>query len=122
MFTRRFLPVQFASLIFTALTSHAGAQPSFDCSRASSADQQAICSSSQLSRVDLIANAGYVYLLRSLGPAQANSINIRFIRMRQACGYDRDCILRSQLLAIKEFQDYGAPIESPNEMVESGQR
>jgi uncharacterized protein len=119
MFTRRLLPVQFSALVLIAFVSGAVAQPSFDCSRAMSADQQAICSSSQLSRVDLIANAGYTYLLRSLGPAQANSINIRFIRMRQACGYDRACILRSQLMAIKEFQDYGAPIESPNEMVES---
>lgn len=107
-----------AFLFALAVPLNVLAQPSFDCSRARTPDQQTICSNNQLSRVDLIANSGYMYLLRSLGEVQANTINLRFIRMRQACGYDRECILRSQLAAIREFKMYGAPIEIPFELSE----
>ena len=88
------------------------AQPSFDCSRASTPDLVAICQSPALSALDRVANQGYMYLRSSLGPSTANSINRPLIAARQRCGLDQTCIEAQQIDAIKTFRAYGAPINA----------
>ena len=95
------------------------AQPSFDCSKASRPDEYAICSNETLAKIDIIANEGYRYLISSLGARTANTIDMRFIKMRQACGGNYACILESQIEAIEYFRRHGAPVSVPVNLVQS---
>ena len=89
------------------------AQPSFNCANASLPDEDAICSDDLLAKLDSIANNGYMYLRDSLGPDQANSLDLPIIKKRQACQTDKNCILAVQVESINLFKSYGAPISAP---------
>ena len=90
-------------------------QPSFDCSKASSPDQYAICSNETLATMDIVANNGYLYLRSTLGAKEANRINRPIIQRRQACRGNDNCILRIQTESIQIFKRFGAPISLPND-------
>jgi TPR repeat protein len=94
-------------------TSVALTNPSFDCARAARPDEQAICASAELSRLDQIANSGYEFLRRIYGPQRANSLALPLLRARQACASDIVCIKSKQLAAIRYFQSLGAPLVVP---------
>ncbi len=92
------------------------AQPSFDCSKASTLDENAICSNETLAAIDRIADGGYVFLKSMVGARDANEIDRPIIRKRQACGSNYSCILISQIEAIRIFMDHGAPLTAPKNL------
>lgn len=62
-----------------------GRGPSFDCHKATFADEKAICASPQLSEIDLLVNEAY----RGFKPAYGGdkrTIAHEFARDRRACG------------------------------------
>ena len=86
------------------------AAPSFDCAKATYADEYAICSNPELSQLDNVANAGYEYVRGVLGHQYANSITLPLLRARHACAANLVCIKERQLATIEVFQALGAPI------------
>jgi uncharacterized protein len=86
-----------------------GATPSFNCAKATYADEYAICSNAELSQLDNIANAGYEYVRDARGAQYANSITLSLLRDRHACAANLACIKERQLAAIEVFQSLGAP-------------
>jgi tetratricopeptide (TPR) repeat protein len=57
--------------------------------------------------------AAYASLKSIRGRPYADQIGILFWRLRQACGYDPDCIRQIQIQAINAYQAAGAPISAP---------
>jgi uncharacterized protein len=89
------------------------ATPSFDCSRATAADERLICGNSRLAQLDNVVAAGYEYVVTHYGNAEASRLGRPLLQSRQACGAAAECIEQKQLAAIKEYQDLGAPIVEP---------
>ncbi len=87
-------------------------RPSFNCASAGYLDEQAICSNDELSRLDNIANTGYLYVRRTYGRAYASAIDLPLLKARHSCGNRLTCIRAQQLAAIRKFQSLGAPIDS----------
>jgi hypothetical protein len=88
-------------------------KPSFDCAKATYADEYAICSNAELSQLDNVANAGYEYVRRVYGTQYSKSATLPLLHARQACGSNIVCIKQQQLAAIQIFQSLGAPISGP---------
>ncbi|WP_158238520.1 peptidoglycan-binding protein [Pollutimonas subterranea] len=73
----------------------ATAQPSFDCARASTSTELAICNNAALSGLDSLLSTLYNGLLAGAKPALAQQINADqkgWIRQRNQCAGDSDCI------------------------------
>jgi hypothetical protein len=87
--------------------------PSFDCSKATYADERAICSSTELSKLDNAVVAGYEYVRQKHGNQYAKSINAPLFQARRACASDVACIKERQNAALKTFEGLGAPIYVP---------
>jgi len=85
-------------------------KPSFDCAKAIYPDERAICSNTELSQLDNLANAGYEYVRRVNGNQLARSFTLPLLQARRACGSDVACIKTQQLAAIQKFQSLGAPV------------
>ena len=106
-------------LILTALSSFVSSpvvadSPSFDCRLAKLPDETAICSSAELSEMDNLHAAGFIYLRAQLGLAKARAVARPMLSKRRACLSDINCILQSQIEAIKTYQNLGAPITLPS--------
>jgi uncharacterized protein len=86
------------------------AMPSFDCSKATYADEYAICSNPELSQLDNISKAGYEYIRGALGHQYANSTTLPLLRAWRACADNLACIKERQLATIQVFRALGAPI------------
>jgi uncharacterized protein len=94
--------------------------PSFNCAKATYADERTICSSAVLSQLDNVADDGYEYVRRVYGNQYANSITLPFLHARRACAADVACIKESQLAAITKFQSLGARTNAPQTAQPSG--
>jgi uncharacterized protein YecT (DUF1311 family) len=84
--------------------------PSFDCRRARSADEIAVCGDPELARLDRLIGQGYQELLAQIGEGPARSAAASSLAARRACGADVGCIKNVQLSAIRELQQRGATI------------
>ncbi|WP_128934826.1 lysozyme inhibitor LprI family protein [Bradyrhizobium zhanjiangense] len=85
------------------------AGPSFDCTKASYADEFAICSNPELSQLDGHVVAAYGYVRDHGGEQAARATRDRSLRARRSCGPDIACIKRVQIEVIKDYQRLGAP-------------
>lgn len=91
----------FAAIAILAAPDHARADPSFDCARATQADEFAICADPTLARVDsMVAEAyrGFVPDFQSRG-----TVARALLRQRQSCGGDAHCILAAQYQTLQNF-------------------
>jgi uncharacterized protein len=91
------------------LNSPLAVAPSFDCGKAIYADERAICSSTELSKLDNAVVAGYEFVRHKYGDQYAKSINAPLFQARRACASDIVCIKERQIAAIKTFGGLGAP-------------
>jgi clan AA aspartic protease (TIGR02281 family) len=86
--------------------------PSFDCSKAATADEHAVCGNARLSELDRLVAAGYQYVRQQYGDAEAKRIGRPLLQLRRSCLADEACIEEKQLFAIKQFQSLGAALIS----------
>ena len=94
-------------------SQHGTEQPSFDCGKATYPDEWAICSSPELSQLDVALVAAYQYVRVKYGDDYAKTINAPLFQARRACGSDLACIKERQTAAIKTFEALGAPPAAP---------
>lgn len=89
---------------------------SFDCAKARSADQVAICSDQTASILDEIANRGYQFLKTRYSKRDVNRLNKQILAYRQKCGSNTSCIIATQVKTIQFFKKLGAPVEVPSDL------
>lgn len=87
--------------------------PSFDCNKARSRSEIAICRSPRLSELDNILAAGYAFIKMTKGRPAADGIGIPYWRLVAECEGDEACIARRQSQEIAAFAQAGAPISLP---------
>jgi uncharacterized protein len=97
----------------------ASAGPSFDCAKATLADERTICSSAELSQLDNDVVAAYQFVRSRYGNQRAKEINAPLFLARRACGADAACIKEKQVTAIKTFQALGAPTGNQNKNLQA---
>lgn len=76
---------------------------SFDCKKASSADERAICSNDELSSLDDAVDAGYREARRS-SPAAAGPLSRALLAERRSCGSDTACLNVAMTKAIGAYK------------------
>lgn len=86
--------------------------PSFDCRRARSVDEIAVCGDPELAHLDRLIGQGYQELVVQMGEGPARSMAAPLLASRRACGPDVGCIKNAQLSAIRELQRRGATIQN----------
>jgi S1-C subfamily serine protease len=110
----RLLPLIVVGLIGVAVPKSAHAtSPSFDCNKASTPDEFAICSTSKLAELDNIGAAGFNFVRRRYGTTRARKVGRPLLKHRQACGSNQNCIIQRQIEAVQAYQRLGAPIRFP---------
>ena len=104
-----------ALLLFATATSTAwAAPPSFDCGKAQSADEIAICADPDLSHLDRLAALAFDQARRVSGRAAARDTARAGISARGECGSDKPCILAAQVELIRRLQGLGASVSLPD--------
>lgn len=88
-------------------------KPSFDCAKASQPDERAICGDQQLAELDNLSAAGFNFVKLKYGKSKALNVARPLLKLRRACGGNRDCIRQRQIDAIRTYQKLGAPITLP---------
>ncbi|MBY3328775.1 hypothetical protein HFO02_35435 [Rhizobium laguerreae] len=103
----------FVSLIMGAAFAASPAfAASFDCRKASTADERTICSSDELSGLDDAMAAGYREA-RKQAPAIAKPLSRSLLLERRACGADINCLKATMTKAVGAYKSIilGEPIE-----------
>ncbi len=91
--------------IFLGLGAFGATAQSFDCSKARLAAEIAVCDSPQLSRLDEEMSAlyfGLPYIVRE----EIKGSQRRWLRRRNACGYDALCIEDAYLRRIEVLSQF----------------
>src|SRR5262245_14582191 len=84
------------------------AAASFDCNKAATPDEFAICGDPQLSNLDSKIAAAFAQARDAAGKATALSIARAFMAQRKACGGDKACIMASQEAVLERYRAVGA--------------
>jgi len=87
--------------------------PSFDCAKASAADERAICAEPQLADLDRLIADGYAQLVKRFGSTVANRLHLPLLRARHACGGNSFCIFQIQSEEMPLFTTLGISVEPP---------
>ncbi|MEQ9691193.1 MAG: hypothetical protein RLO48_15800 [Bauldia litoralis] len=93
------IAIAFATtLAAAALTTGAGHAASFDCAKATTPTEHAICDNPQLSSLDDQTSGKYYTMISngSLTPAQISQVKTaqaQFLKKRDACGANYDCLI-----------------------------
>ncbi|NLU15211.1 lysozyme inhibitor LprI family protein [Serratia liquefaciens] len=105
------------ALLFTALLSVPAVQAaSFDCAKAVSADEKAICASRTLSDKDVEMATKYQFLqgLFAMGVrGEMQDQQQRWLEQRKLCGSDANCLVASYQTRIAELDDIYQHINKP---------
>ena len=101
------------SLEGIAPASSATVSPSFDCNKARTPTEIAICRSPRLSELDNILAAGYAFIKSTRGRPTADAIGIPYWKLRAQCEGDEACIARRDTEEISVLALAGAPVSLP---------
>jgi len=91
--------------VFLGIGMPAVSAQSFDCDKARLDTEYAICDSPRLSRLDEEMSSLYYDLPRYVRNEIKRS-QLRWLRRRNACGYNRRCIARAYRRRIEFLLDY----------------
>lgn len=101
----------FAALASAVLTGAAAASPSFDCAKAGTATEHAICASARLSALDRALAEAYRAARSGVGAAERDRIRseqIDWLGARDACAADPDCLAERMEARIAALRDGAA--------------
>lgn len=90
------MPIRILLFLFALLVALPGHAASFDCAKAQSEDEVAICSTPELSHRDTIADEMYRKAVELAGAKAAKSLARGALEERAACGGDAACIAKAQ--------------------------
>jgi uncharacterized protein len=93
--------------------AHAQApKPSFNCTKARTADEQTICHDARLAELDRTVALAYARVPANLREGAKGDAK-ELVAARAKCADDRLCILEQQVGAIELFSGLGAPVRVP---------
>ena len=98
-------------LILLGLVAGHAHAASFDCTKAATPDERAVCSDPQLSQLDeLVARAFGQAKLASPGDQEGSAVAFAhaFLKNRRACATDRSCLFGSYVAVLTTYHDLGA--------------
>ncbi len=90
-----------------------GVSPSFDCNKARTPSEIAICRSPRLAELDNILAAGYAFIKTNQGRAAADAIGIPYWNAIAQCEGVEECIAKRQSEEIVALARAGAPVSLP---------
>jgi uncharacterized protein len=90
-----------------------GVSPSFDCNKARTPSEIAICRVPKLAELDNILAAGYAFIKTNQGRAEADAIGIPYWRAIAHCEGVEECIAKQQSEEIVALARAGAPVSLP---------
>jgi S1-C subfamily serine protease len=90
-----------------------GVSPSFDCNKARSPSEIAICRSPRLAELDNILAAGYAFIKTNQGRPAADAIGVPYWKAVAQCEGDEACIAGRQSEEIIALARAGAPVSLP---------
>jgi uncharacterized protein len=99
--------------IMLAGAAASSAQPSFDCRKAATPDELAICANPELGDLDRLIAGAYSQMRTQLGKDYANRIHLPYLHARQACGGNAFCIMQRQASEIPAFEALGIATNPP---------
>jgi uncharacterized protein len=101
---KNFAALRFVFLLFIMTTLKVSFAASFDCSKASTAVEGSICANAALSDLDSQLGAAYKKArLLSLDPAALQKEQLSWIKKRNTCGANVNCLTQSYTLRISEL-------------------
>lgn len=83
---------------------------SFDCRRAATADERAVCADPRLSELDDLLQTAFEQAKRRSGPVDPTKLARGFLADRRACGGDGSCIQARYLDVLAGMRDLGATV------------
>ena len=86
--------------------------PSFNCAKASTPDERAICAHTRLAELDQATARAFAEGSRKFKD-EARKIAVESLAARRACGTNPLCILDQQVRALEEYADLGATVPVP---------
>jgi len=107
-----------AGFLLTAATASAQG-PSFDCNKASTADEIAICNDADLSQLDRLISLAYDEA-RRVSAALARAVAREGLSARRGCGGDAACIFEAQVATIHHLQRLGSTVALPDWALSGG--
>ncbi len=87
--------------------------PSFDCAKASTPDERAICGHRRLAELDQAMSIAFAQASHKF-KQEARKIAIELLAARRACGANPLCILDQQVEAIGEYAELGSSVHVPS--------
>ncbi len=96
-----------AALLLVCGLGGPAAAASFDCAKAASADEKAVCASCDLAQQDVRMATLYEVLTSLVAMGQRGDIQDRqraFLKQRAACGADEACLSKAYVKRIDELQ------------------
>ncbi|MEX6507909.1 lysozyme inhibitor LprI family protein [Jiella sp. M17.18] len=101
----------FAAGLVVAGSAHAA---SFNCAKAATPDEKAVCGDLLLSDLDSRLGKDYTALKKKSDLASAvKDISRSFLADRASCGSDKACILSTYLAVLDQYKALGAPVGRP---------
>ncbi len=88
------------------------AGPSFDCAKASTPDERAICAHPRLAELDQATSRAFAQGSHK-SKEEARKIALESLAARRACGTNPLCILDQQVRALEEYSDLGSAVPVP---------
>lgn len=101
-------------VVTSALPAHAeqSVNPSFDCDKARTQDEHAICSDNRLAELDQALSISYSQAEHKFRD-ESREVARDALAARHSCGSDRLCILDQQVSAITTFSNFGSEVPVP---------
>jgi uncharacterized protein len=100
---------------FIATSAHAA---SFDCTKATTPDEKAVCADQRLSDLDgVVSNAFKQARQAANNPGDQPALTAvarGFLKERRACGADRSCIFGGYVSVLLTYQNFGAKEPMPD--------
>ncbi|MDX8499866.1 hypothetical protein RFM99_15715 [Mesorhizobium sp. VK4C] len=101
-----------ACLMLSAMPASSDTSPSFDCLKATKADEKTICANEQLAKNDQLTTKAFNEARaknRDVALARARA----FLKLRAACQTNVDCIANAQTQVVLDFGLLGARLPTP---------
>jgi uncharacterized protein len=93
------------TIILVSISIKANAAPSYDCTRASTPDEIAICANPRLANLDVQVAEAFAQLREKIGSEAIRNLARSLLDMRRSCGADTTCIENAQRYAISSYRD-----------------
>lgn len=103
----------FAAALFLLTPAEAA---SFNCAKASTPDEHAVCDDPRLSELDSVLARAHAEAQKEFGEDEIRSQARNFMKDRRACASDASCILAAYVGVLRQLSSYGSKNYLPDDL------